>query len=75
MSRSFRKPIVKDKPRNFKASTYYRRIRRVIKQLVKMLEEELPDPKSIVNPYDYMDWRSDLRDSKDIEQKTKWSRK
>lgn len=75
MSRSKKKPIVKDKSRNTKASTYYRRIRRVVKQKVKMNAEIIPDSKEIVNDYDYCDWVFDMRRAKKSEQKTKASRK
>lgn len=91
MSRSRKLPIIKDKPRNFKASTYYRRVRRKIKQEIKnfnleipwgLCEEEyldivcaLPDAKSIVNSYNYCDYKFDLRKSKNKKLKTKASRK
>lgn len=78
MSRSVKKPIIKDKSRNSKASTYYRRVRRVIKQKLKesdIEEVELPNSKEIVNDYDYMDYKWDLRNSKNKKLKTKYSRK
>jgi hypothetical protein len=69
MSRSRRKPIVKDRPRNDKKSSlYWRIVRRVIngkvRQLSKMDEDEtsLPEPKEIVNDYDYCDYKIDYRD-------------
>jgi hypothetical protein len=68
MSRSKRKPIIKDRPRNKKKSTlYWRIVRRVINGRVRILkdnptEEQLPEPKEIVNDYDYCDWISDFRD-------------
>ena len=59
MSDSRRKAIIKDRPRNAKKSTlYWRKIRRVIKQLVG-IEEDLPNPKEIVNDYDYCDYTID----------------
>ncbi len=63
MSRSRRKPIIKDKPRNEKSGAkYWRAVRRVTKNKVSFLKEELednqiPDPKEIVNDYDYSDYR------------------
>lgn len=69
MSRSRRKPIVKDRPRNDKKSSlYWRVVRRVIndkvRQITKSPEEdvELPEPKEIVNDYDYCDYKIDYRD-------------
>lgn len=67
MSRSRKKPIIKDGPRNYKkSSNYWRRIRRVTKDKVRYLQEKLedeniPDPKEIINDYDYSDYRFDLR--------------
>lgn len=76
MSRSRKKPIVKDKTDGAK---YHRTIRRVTKEKVRYLhealdDEELPDPKEIVNNYDYMDWEYDLRFRND-EMSKKASRK
>jgi hypothetical protein len=56
MSRSRRKPIIKDKPRNHKASIYYRRVRRAVKQSIKKEEELQPLSREIVNDYDYCDY-------------------
>lgn len=84
MSRSYRKAIIKERPRNYKKSTiYWRRIRRVINQKVsqlklyfddakelsmmnedeilgiddtKFMEDYIPDPKTIINDYDYCDY-------------------
>lgn len=71
MSRSKREPIIKDAPRNHRKSTeYWRRVRRVINQAVRKLfykdEEEvvIPNPKEVVNDYDYSDYRFDMRDIK-----------
>lgn len=66
MSRSKRKPIVKDGPRNQKKSTsYWRTVRRVINDSVRQLkyddETVLPKPKEIVNDYDYCDYIIDYR--------------
>jgi hypothetical protein len=75
MSRSRRKPIVKDRPRNEKKSSlYWRIVRRVIngkvRQIIKTDEDEtdLPQPREIVNDYDYCDYVIDYRD-------TNWSEK
>lgn len=69
MSRSRRKPIVKDRPRNEKKSSlYWRIVRRVIngkvRQIIKTDEDEtdLPQPREIVNDYDYCDYIIDYRD-------------
>jgi hypothetical protein len=69
MSRSRRKPIVKDRPRNDKKSSlYWRIVRRVINGKVRQLsktdvdETSLPEPKEIVNDYDYCDYKIDYRD-------------
>lgn len=76
MSRSYRVPIIKDKPRNYKRSIYYRRIRRAMNQFDWLSEEEFPNSKSIVNDYDYCDYVFDMRDSwYDDEYRTKASRK
>lgn len=59
MSRSYREPFIRDKPRNSKAtSEYWKPIRSKINQLVRMgKDEELPHPKTIINDYDYSDYR------------------
>lgn len=67
MSRSRKKPIIKDRPRNYKkSSNYWRTIRRVTKNKIRFLQETLeeeiiPDPKEIINNYDYSDYRFDMR--------------
>ena len=88
MSRSYRIPILKDKPRNYKrTSAYWRPIRRIWKQVTNSYkcEDELypfeegylteneflnryvnndiefPNPKTIINDYDYCDWFYDFR--------------
>lgn len=59
MSRSYRKAIIKDKPRNYKnTSLYWRVVRRVQKMFWKQ-GKEVPDPKTIVNDYDYSDYKFD----------------
>lgn len=81
MSRSRRKPIIKDGPKNYKKSSFYwRQIRRVIKGRVKYLSEnledkQLPDPKEIINDYNYSDYRFDTRFIGDKELSEKYSRK
>ena len=82
MSRSKKKPILKDKPRNTKASIYYRKIRRVIKHLLTKtknsgdpIDLNLPESRSLVNDYDYCDWIWNMEDEKDPERKDKYSRK
>lgn len=69
MSRSRRKPIIKDRPRNAKKSSlYWRVVRRVINDKVRQMftypekEIDLPEPKEIVNDYDYSDYKIDYRD-------------
>lgn len=80
MSRSNRKPIAKDSPRNYKkSSAYWRTIRRVTNEKVRYLNEELednvlPDPQEIINDYDYSDFRFDFR-FRDDEISEKESRK
>lgn len=70
MSRSRKQPIVKDRPRNEKKSSlYWRIVRRVINGKVRQIdksdedETNLPQPKEIVNDYDYCDYIMDYRDS------------
>ena len=69
MSRSKKEPIIKERPRNHRKSTeYWRRVRRVINQAVRKLfykdEDEvvIPNPKEVVNDYDYSDYTFDMRD-------------
>ena len=69
MSRSRKLPVLKDRPRNHKKSAlYWRTVRRVINEKVKLYLEmpsddvNLPTPKEIVNDYDYSDWKIDYRD-------------
>lgn len=59
MSRSRKLPILKDK--SFRKETYWRNIRSRINQLVRMGEEELPNPKTIINDYDFSDYKFDYR--------------
>jgi hypothetical protein len=80
MSKSKKLPVIKDGPRNYKkSSAYWRTVRRVTKEKVKYLNEELednilPDPQEIVNDYDYSDYRFDFR-FRDDEISEKESRK
>ena len=76
MSRSRKKPIVKDKTDGAK---YHRTIRRVTNEKVRYLNDELDDeglrnPKEIVNDYNFSDWEFDLR-FRDDEMSKKASRK
>lgn len=104
MSRSYKKAILKDKPKNHsRTAMYWRKIRRVIKNKIRSypwglinqtmdderyeyspdwgmslikdmpkdipdLEDTLPDPKSIVNDYDYCDFIIDF------EKKQPWNK-
>ena len=67
MSRSYKQPILKDSPRNFKKSAiYWRTIRRVINYTIRKFRNNtediiLPMEKSIINDYDYSDYTSDCR--------------
>jgi hypothetical protein len=81
MSRSRRQPIIKDRPKNGKkSSAYWRIVRRVINQKVRDFVDEipendtLPDPKIIVDDYNYCDYIIDYRDKPDghkFKEKTK----
>ena len=68
MSRSRKKPIIKDRPRNQKKSSlYWRTIRRVTNEKVRKLNIEpendnLPNPKELINDYTYCDYIIDCRD-------------
>lgn len=58
MSRSYRKPYIKDGPRNQKRTTlYWRPVRSAVNQLVRIGIEDLPNPKTLINDYDYCDYR------------------
>lgn len=65
MSRSLKLDIIKERPRNYKKSTsYWRRIRRVVRISVYNFKKDYKDridniyhnPKIIVNDYDYSDY-------------------
>ena len=59
MSRSYKKAIIKDRPRNYKKSSkYWRTVRRCQKQAVNAFKD-IPEPKTIVNDYDYSDYKFD----------------
>lgn len=62
MSRSKRKPIIKDRPRNYKKSTMYwrmvRRRQKIETNKIKTQDEiEITNPKSIVNDFQYSDYK------------------
>ena len=69
MSRSYKKAIIKDKGLK---DIYWKTIRRRIKQAVnKMLltnpdEVLLPDPKEIINDYDYSDYTIDYEHTRSL---------
>jgi len=71
MSKSTKIPIYKDVGHQKK--TYWRTIRRIWKQFVKA-DKELPHEKSLVNDYDYSDYKFDFREW-DKEHQIKHSRK
>lgn len=84
MSRSTRKPIIKDRPRNHKKSSlYWRSVRSTIKQSIREISQledkedfEIPNPKEIVNDYNYCDYVFDYEHyDLDEEYKQKLSRK
>ena len=64
MSRSRRKAIIKDRPRNIKKSSFYwRQVRssqnNVIRSCRDFDELEIPNAKTIVDDYDYCDYKFD----------------
>ena len=73
MGKSYRKAIIKEHPRNFKASTpYNRKVRRINNQITRdfypefdnmddttEIEIVLKNPKEIYNDYDYSDYKFD----------------
>ena len=72
MSRSYRKPIIKDKPVN---KNYNRSIKRnqrrevnIIKSLIDPEDYDITDHKIIVNDYDVCDYRLDY-DNSDLKNK------
>lgn len=60
MSRSFKKPILKDKDKS-RSKMLNRIIRRNLKKIINSSDDlenlEIPDPKIIVNDWDYCDWK------------------
>lgn len=61
MSRSRKKAIIKDKPRNRnRASLYWSSVRSTINTAIRSCRNyedlEIPDPKTIVNDYTYCDY-------------------
>ena len=90
MSRSKRKAIIKDKPRNVnRAAQYWQAIRSrtntAIRSCDDLEELEIPDPKTIVNDYDYCDYVVDYEHkiyesryctaSQSLKERKKYSRK
>ena len=54
MSRSRKKPIVKGN--GYMKSLYHKIIRRISKQALKQ-GREIPDPKTIIDDYDYIEYK------------------
>ena len=91
MGKSYRKAIIKEHPRNFKASTpYNRKVRRINNQITRDYDLEfveddtkstdivLKNPKEIYNDYDYSDYKFDYEheySEKDEEHRKKLKRK
>lgn len=60
MAKSKKLAIIKQRPRNYKKSTYYwRRVRRNWRTSIASNKEELGSPKVIMNDYDYCDYKID----------------
>ena len=59
MSRSRKKPVLKDNYKN-RTALYWRTVRRVTKLAVRQ-GKEIPSPKTIINDYDYSDYITDAR--------------
>lgn len=59
MGKSFRKPIIKDKASGKK--DYWRTVRKSTKQKIRTFDSEevleIPNPKTIVNDYNYSEYR------------------
>ena len=55
MSRSYKKPVVKDKPK----ISYWKTIRRIWKQDLKA-GKKLKSEKVLINDYDYCDWETNF---------------
>ena len=77
MSRSYRKPYIKDKPRNYKrTSLYWRTIRRVWNNEMKcskFWDEDFSftNRKSIYNQYDYCDYKFEIYYDKEKDNRMK----
>lgn len=56
MSRSTKKPIIKDSPKGRRA-LYWRTTRRVINEAIRQRRDMVPIEKEIVNDYDYSDYK------------------
>jgi len=72
MSRSYKKAIWKDNGIGHRI--YHRLIRRVTKQAIRE-GKEIPNPKTIINDYEYMDYWFKAEFTDDPEWKEKLSRK
>jgi hypothetical protein len=64
MSRSKKKAVIKDRPRNIKKSSFYwRQVRSTQNNAIKSCRDfeelEIPSAKTIVNDYDYCDYKID----------------
>ncbi len=78
MSRSVKQPIYKDK--GFRKDSYWKTVRSNINNKVRSLlnridpdSEIIPDPKEIINDYDYCDYIVDARNYPDeVENDTSW---
>ena len=59
MGKSFRKPIIKDKPTTKK--DYWKTVRKSAKQKMRTFDSEddleIPNPKTVVNDFKYSDYR------------------
>lgn len=68
MSRSYKKPWIKDKTTINYSKIIRSRINQIVKSLLNKDPEEvvLPNPKTIVNDYDISDYRYKLENKKQI---------
>jgi hypothetical protein len=63
MSRSHKKAIIKDRPRNNKKSSMYWRVVRRVQKLFLRQGKDIPSPKVIYNDYDYSDYTIDCENN------------
>lgn len=70
MSKSRRKAIIKDSPRNYKKSSKYWRIVRRVQKMDLNNEKDVRNPKSIVNDYDFCYYKYDF-ENHPCDEKTK----